>query len=52
MLLQQQDLGADYYSLEREEILDRIASRKQETGCGSAGDNGPRLSTNGTVQIR
>jgi quinolinate synthase len=30
MVLQQQDLGADYYSLEREEILDRIAMRKQE----------------------
>ena len=30
MLLQQQELGADYYSLEREEILDRIARRKQE----------------------
>lgn len=30
MLLQQQDLGAEYYSLEREEILDRITRRKQE----------------------
>ncbi len=30
MLLQQQDLGAEYYSLERNEILDRIAKRKQE----------------------
>ena len=30
MLLQQQDLGAEYYSLEREEILDRITKRKQE----------------------
>jgi quinolinate synthase len=30
MLLQQQDLGADYYSLERGEILDRITRRKQE----------------------
>ena len=30
MILQQQDLGAEYYSLGREEILDRISSRKQE----------------------
>jgi quinolinate synthase len=30
MILQQQDLGAEYYSLGREEILDRISRRKQE----------------------
>lgn len=30
MVLQQEDLGAEYYSLEREEILDRIGSRKEE----------------------
>jgi len=30
MLLQQQDLGAEYFSLGREEILGRIATRKQE----------------------
>ncbi len=30
MLLQQQDIGAEYYSLERNEILDRIGKRKQE----------------------
>lgn len=30
MLLQQQDLGSEYYSLERKEILDRIGKRKQE----------------------
>ncbi|MEA3469705.1 MAG: quinolinate synthase NadA, partial [Thermodesulfobacteriota bacterium] len=30
MLSQQQDLGAAYYSLEREEILDRISQRKIE----------------------
>ncbi|MEN8199052.1 MAG: quinolinate synthase NadA [Thermodesulfobacteriota bacterium] len=30
MLPQQEDLGADYYSLDREEILERIAARKQE----------------------
>ena len=30
MILQQQDLGAEYYSLGREEILDRIGKRKQE----------------------
>lgn len=29
-MLQQQDLGAEYYSLERAEILQRIAARKQE----------------------
>jgi quinolinate synthase len=30
MLLQQQDIGSEYYSLERKEILDRIGKRKQE----------------------
>lgn len=30
MLLQQEDLGADYYGLKREEILDRISQRKKE----------------------
>lgn len=30
MVLQQEDLGAEYYSLEREEILDRIGRRKEE----------------------
>ena len=30
MLPQQQDIGSAYYSLERKEILDRIAKRKQE----------------------
>ncbi len=30
MLVQQQDLGAEYYSLGREEILDRISQRKKE----------------------
>lgn len=30
MLLQQEDLGAEYYSLGREEILERISRRKKE----------------------
>lgn len=30
MLLQQQDIGAEYYSLQRDEILERIAKRKKE----------------------
>lgn len=30
MLLQQEDLGVEYYSLQREEILERIARRKKE----------------------
>jgi quinolinate synthase len=30
MPLQQQDIGPEYYNLEREEILDRIVRRKQE----------------------
>jgi len=30
MVLQQEDLGAEYYSLERDEILDRIGKRKEE----------------------
>lgn len=30
MVLQQEDLGAEYYSLKREEILDRIGRRKEE----------------------
>jgi len=30
MPLQQQDIGSEYYRLERKEILERIAARKQE----------------------